>query len=90
MEFDWDAANLGHIARHGVTRDEAEQAIQNDPLDLGTEVIKGERRDLSLGATKSGRVLQFVTTMRGERVRVVTAFPASRRLCDVYFKKKGM
>ncbi len=31
--FDWDEANLEHIARHGVSREEAEQVILNDPVD---------------------------------------------------------
>jgi uncharacterized DUF497 family protein len=31
-KFDWDDANAGHIARHGVTPEEVEQAFANDPL----------------------------------------------------------
>ncbi len=30
--FERDDANLAHIARHGVTREEVEQAFANDPL----------------------------------------------------------
>ena len=30
--FDWDAANLGHIAKHDVTPEEAEQVILGNPL----------------------------------------------------------
>jgi len=30
MEFDWDAANMGHIARHGVTSEECEEAYQEE------------------------------------------------------------
>jgi hypothetical protein len=32
--FDWDEANLAHIARHGVTREEVEDAISIAPIDL--------------------------------------------------------
>lgn len=28
--FHWDKSNLSHIARHHVSKDEAEQVIQND------------------------------------------------------------
>jgi hypothetical protein len=32
--FDWDAANIAHIARHGVTPQQAEQALSIFPIDL--------------------------------------------------------
>jgi len=31
MDFDWDDANRGHIAAHGITPEEAEQVVQNIP-----------------------------------------------------------
>src|SRR5674476_766229 len=31
MEFDWDAANVAHIARHGITPEECEEAYWNAP-----------------------------------------------------------
>ena len=39
IDFDWDEANIGHVARHGVLPDETEQVILNDPLDLGMEIV---------------------------------------------------
>jgi hypothetical protein len=41
IEFDWDEANIGHVARHSVLPDEAEQVILNDPVDLGMEILEG-------------------------------------------------
>ena len=32
LEFDWDEANIGHMARHSVIPEEAEQVIFNDPV----------------------------------------------------------
>ena len=52
IEFDWDDANVGHVARHGVIPEEAEQVILNDPVDLGVEIVEGEERYLNLGATE--------------------------------------
>ena len=72
IEFDWDEANIGHVARHSVLPAEAEQVILNDPVDLGMEIIEGEERHLTLGATVRGRILLVVTTWREDRVRVVT------------------
>ena len=56
IEFDWDEANIGHVARHSALPEEAEQVILNDPVDLGLEVVEGEERYLNLGATVQGRV----------------------------------
>ena len=33
LEFEWNSANLEHLVRHGVTREEVEEALLNDPLD---------------------------------------------------------
>lgn len=74
VEFDWDEVNVGHVGRHSVLPDEAEQVILNDPVDLGIEIVEGEDRYLDLGATVKGRILLVVTTSRKDRIRVVTAF----------------
>ncbi len=33
---------------------------------------------MQIGATRSGRILVVITTLRGGKTRVVTAFPANR------------
>ena len=87
--FQWDAGNLGHIAAHGVSRQEAEQAVVNDLVEIRWEVIRGEERNLSVGRTNKGRMLVLSLTVRGDAIRIITAFPAPRALCDLYFKEKG-
>jgi hypothetical protein len=67
IEFDWDEANIGHVARHSVLPEEAEQIIIHNPVDLGMEIVGGAERYLSLGATVQGRVLLVVTTWRKDR-----------------------
>ena len=89
IEFDWDEANVGHVARHQVQREEAEQVILNDPLDLGAEIVEGEERYLNLGSTSRGRILLVVTTWREDRVRIVTAFDPIKRLVEFYFQERG-
>ena len=88
MEFDWDEGNIGHIARHEVTPAEAEQALGNDPLDLDADTVDGEERFMSLGVTNRGRLLLVATTMRGVRIRVVTAYVAGRNLAILYMKAR--
>jgi uncharacterized DUF497 family protein len=78
--FEWDSANVNHIARHGVTPEEAEQAINNEPFDLGGEIRNGEYRTAHLGATDLDRILVVYVTERDQMVRVVTALDANREL----------
>ena len=89
IEFDWDPANLSHVARYAVRHEEAEQVISNDPLDAGIEIVDGEERFLNLGSTNQGRILLVVTTWREHRIRVVSAFAASKRLIRFYLTERG-
>ena len=81
VKFDWDEANVGHIARHGVKPEEVEQAFTNLPLVvLATQKRAGETRVLCAGLTDAGRALQFVYTLRRRRIRVITAHTAKRKV----------
>ncbi len=88
--FDWDSANLGHIAEHNVAPEEVEEVLLGDPLELGFQADEGdEERWLFLGETARGRILQVVITLRGERIRVVTAYDASRQDKLLYLETKA-
>ena len=76
--FDWDDANLAHIAEHDVRSNEAEEVILNRPVDLGSELRNGEQRTAQIGETDSGRILVVISTMSGKKIRVVTAWPANK------------
>jgi uncharacterized DUF497 family protein len=86
--FIWDAPNTAHIARHKISREEAEQVIQNDPLDLDRQFHNGEERFVQLGETLAGRLLFVVVTERNDQLRVVTAFQADRKSRKFYSLKK--
>ena len=75
MIFDWDAANSGHVARHGVTPDECEEAYRNGPMVIEHQRRRHERRRLCLGETNRGRLLAFVVVERKGRIRFITAYP---------------
>jgi hypothetical protein len=88
--FDWDTANVAHIARHGVEPAHVEQALCNDPVNLSYVVAgSGEQRWASVGPIDDGRLLVVVWTVRGDRVRVVTAYPATKRVRAAYAGAKG-
>jgi hypothetical protein len=90
IRFDWDRANTEHIALHGVKPEEAEQALENDPVDLDYEVVETEDRWTSIGHTDRLRVLKLVWSLRGEAVRVVTALEASKNEARAYLQAKGI
>ena len=78
IPFDWDDANIGHIAAHEVTPEEAEQVLLSDSLELDCDLdINGEERWSYLGETSRGRILTIVFTMRGDKMRV--APPSTRK-----------
>ncbi|HUS06194.1 MAG TPA: BrnT family toxin [Bryobacteraceae bacterium] len=86
VEFDWDEADIGHLDRHRIRPEEAEQVILSDPADIGMKIVEGEERYVNIGATAQGRVLVVVTTWREHRVRVVTAFEPIKRLIHFYYQ----
>jgi uncharacterized protein len=87
--FDWDEDNLKHVAEHGVEPFEAEEVVANDPLDLEEQFRNGEERLMQVGETNALRILVVITTWRGSKIRVVTAFPATPQLCRFYAVHKG-
>ena len=87
--FDWDSANIGHIAEHDVVPEEAEEVILGDPLGIGLEVVDGEERSSHVGETNEGRILWMVITFRGERMRVVTAFEPDKQWKIFYFEQRA-
>ena len=88
--FVWDTANINHIAFHEISTEEAEQVINNDPLDIERQFRNGEERSVHLGETLTGRVLYVIVTLRGENLRVVTAFPADRQSRKHYNEQKDL
>jgi hypothetical protein len=72
--FEWDRNNLRKIAAHHIAREEAEQALVNDPIPVYEQSVEGEVRFVYYGETDAGRLLAVILTERGERIRLVTAY----------------
>jgi uncharacterized DUF497 family protein len=62
--FDWDAANVSHILRHGVTPAEVEEVVRLPHVRIQGKAVKGEARWQPFGKTESGRFLVVVFTIR--------------------------
>jgi hypothetical protein len=87
--FDWDEANIAHIARHKITPPEAEQAVTLYPIELEYETVDGEERVRLVGPTANARLIIVVVTVRYDKIRVVTAYPATPSQHRIYFKSAG-
>ncbi len=72
--FDWDAANVGHILRHGVSPVEVEEVAGRAHVIVTARTIKGEKRWKLFGKARSGRYLVVVFTIRRNLFRTVTAY----------------
>lgn len=72
--FEWDRNNLRKIRAHQIKREEAEQALLNDPIPIYEQEVEGELRFVYYGETNAGRLLAVVLTERGDDVRVITAY----------------
>ncbi len=89
LVFHWDDNNRIHIAKHGITPEEAEQIVNDEPIDITVHLRNGEERTVQIGKTDASRVLLVVTTWRDEKVRVVTASPAGKKSRELYSRLKG-
>jgi len=79
-KFDWDDANVEHIARHEVVPKEVEEAFL-DPFAIIKEhgIRFGEMRYSMLGRTAEDRLLMIAYTIRRGAIRTVTAYTARRK-----------
>ena len=85
--FEWDSGNSDkNWSRHEVRQAEAEQTLLNTPLMVATDVKHSvsEVRFIALGHTDAGRLLTVVFTVRGRRVRVISARAMSEGERRVY------
>lgn len=88
-EFEWDGANISHIARHNVLPEEAEQ-IFFDPdnvLDEDIEHSTIEKRFLIIGETKDKRLLYQIFTIRGNKIRVISSRDLNKKEVALYEKE---
>lgn len=72
--FEWDGNNLRKIRAHRITRNEAQEALLNDPLAVYEQNVEAELRFIYYGETTAGRLLAVIVTERGGNIRVVTAY----------------
>jgi uncharacterized protein len=87
--FDWNEANIEHIAEHDVTPDEAEEVFSDEDnvLDEDIEHSIVEKRFLIIGKTEKGRLLYQIFTRRGDKIRVISSRDINKKEVHLYEKK---
>ncbi|HMF57876.1 MAG TPA: BrnT family toxin [Pyrinomonadaceae bacterium] len=82
MEFEWDPKKAkSNLRKHKISFDEA-ATVFNDLLSLtfaDEAHSKAERRYVTLGMSHRARILVAAHTMRGEKVRIISARKAKSR-----------
>jgi uncharacterized DUF497 family protein len=82
VEFEWDPAKAAaNLEKHSVSFEEA-STVFGDPL-AGTTVdprhLAGEARFVTIGQSVAGRLVVVAHVDRSERIRIISARPATRR-----------
>jgi uncharacterized protein len=78
IEFDPEKAAANPLNHEGVTFDEARQVLF-DPYALTREDVDvQEQRFVTLGMGAKSRLLVVVWTVRGERIRLISAWKANQ------------
>jgi len=90
--FDWDLGNVEkNLRKHAVSCMEVEEVFQRKNYVFLDErhSTELEKRYVLFGETSKGRDLFVVFTMRGVKVRIISARPMSRKERNWYEKAKG-
>lgn len=81
MDFEWDADNLGHIARHGLAADDIEAILEHGDTEFSAPYTRnGQWRVSATGPRTDGRIVEVVFTQHDELTRVVTAYSVPTRV----------
>ena len=87
MEFEWDINKAGsNLRKHGVGFEDA-SSVFGDPLAItfdDPDRSVGEVRFLTFGVTRTGQLLVVSNTLRGKRVRLISARRATRAERKIY------
>lgn len=91
LEFDWDRGNIHKsYEKHGIAPNEAEQVFSEEYVAISEDVVhsKSEPRFIAIGQTFEEKTLFIIYTVRGEKIRIVSARPASKKERRLYEKTK--
>jgi uncharacterized DUF497 family protein len=90
IDFEWDAYNSTKVRlRHNIDTREAEQSFfQQSIIIFDHKHSSAEQRYQLVGITDNGRVLFIVFTLRGVRIRILSARLANKKERNYYYAQK--
>ncbi len=88
VEFEWNERKArANLRKHGVDFADAATMFQDVQAITVADDEPDEERYATIGMDVLGRLLVVVYTMRGKRVRIISARPATRSERAVYEKQ---
>lgn len=89
LEFDWNKGNIGKNLKHKIKDKEAEEPFFDRKRKVFKDTLHSEREDryLLIGITKRKRLLYIVFTMRGKKIRIISARDVNQKEVEMYEKK---
>lgn len=91
VEFEWDEGNLDKNRRkHGVTPEEAESVFVDENAFVFPDVRHSEKEErlVILGKLDQERSLFVIFTVRGDKIRIISARRMHRKEVEKYDKAK--
>ncbi len=89
LEFEWDKGNIDkNYKRHGVTQKEAEGVFVSEQAYIEPDIkhSQKEKRYIILGNTIEGNKLFVIFTIRGNKIRIISARKMHRKEIAKYEK----
>ncbi len=89
IEFEWDKANIEkNKIKHNVSFKEAEEVFINEPLKTLKDIRHSQIEDrfIAFGITNKKRKLYLIFTIRGEKIRIISARDQSKKERKYYEK----
>ncbi len=91
MKFEWDKQKADiNFKKHGVSFQEA-ASVFGDALSItypDPDHLIGERRYITVGVSRFGRVLIISHTDRGKKIRIISARKTTKKECKYYEEGK--
>ena len=89
--FDWNKGNLEHIKNHNVSYRECEEAFLGKPLIVNEDEThsQNEARFRVYGQTNKKRLIFMVSTIRNNKIRVISARNQKKKERQEFHKVGG-
>lgn len=89
ITFEWDSGNKDKsVVKHNISNKETEEIFLDKQIFVIEDAkhSKKEKRFHALGKTRNRKILFISFTLRRDKVRVISARPASRKEVKIYEK----